>query len=470
MIRATAPKAPIFFRPRLASPRHLEVLDGSTVALLRVFSSTCLEVPIRLFHRIFTTKSVSSSRSGPFRGTKSQMRRSRSYKPYYGLLGSGFQIQIIRLSLNVISLDVIRYEIVGVIMARGGINKAVVQKARHALLARGLNPTIDRIRAEMGNTGSNTTISRYLRELETSEPSAVPARKRLGDQLTSMLESLLDQLLEEGAQIAADAKAEFEIERATSQSLISDLRSELLSSQREVATQQSALEIQAAELQTLQSSLQAEMTRNAGLGQRCGDLEVLIVEKDRQIQSLEEKHVHARGALEHYRESVKEQRDQDQRRHEAQLQESQVEQRKLRESLAVKQDESTRLNRENERLLAESRQQTKALHTQSDQIQTLTAQTQALALAEARAGAIIEHHLSQVTELSGEIKSLNLSAAQATVREAELAKLVAELKARLEQSVITQPKVDEQPSIEQTGQEPQGTPAPTASHSKRKRK
>ncbi|RJX74835.1 DNA-binding protein [Pseudomonas sp. LS-2] len=355
-------------------------------------------------------------------------------------------------------------------MARGGINKAVVQKARHALLARGLNPTIDRIRAEMGNTGSNTTISRYLRELEASEPSAEPTRKRLGDQLTLMLESLLDQLLEEGAKAAADAKAEFEIERAASQSLISDLQSELLSSQRTVAAQQSALEIQAAELQTSQSSLQAELTRNAGLSQRCGDLEVLIVEKDRQIQSLEEKHVHARGALEHYRESVKEQRDQDQRRHESQLHESQVEQRKLRESLAVKQDESTRLNRDNERLLAESRQQTKALHTQSDQIQTLTAQIQTLALVEARAGAIIEHHKSQVTELSGEIKSLNLSAAQATVRETELAKLVAELNARLEKGVTTQPKMDEQPLIEATDQEHQGTPAATASHSKRKRK
>ncbi|MFH7423146.1 DNA-binding protein, partial [Pseudomonas syringae pv. tagetis] len=45
-------------------------------------------------------------------------------------------------------------------MARGGINKAVVQNARHALLVRGINPTIDKVGAELGNTGSNSTISR----------------------------------------------------------------------------------------------------------------------------------------------------------------------------------------------------------------------------------------------------------------------------------------------------------------------
>ncbi len=41
-------------------------------------------------------------------------------------------------------------------MARGGINKAVVQTARLAILARGENPSIDAVRIEMGNTGSKT--------------------------------------------------------------------------------------------------------------------------------------------------------------------------------------------------------------------------------------------------------------------------------------------------------------------------
>jgi len=43
-------------------------------------------------------------------------------------------------------------------MARAGINKALVQRARDALLTRGLSPSIEAVRAELGHTGSKTTI------------------------------------------------------------------------------------------------------------------------------------------------------------------------------------------------------------------------------------------------------------------------------------------------------------------------
>lgn len=49
-------------------------------------------------------------------------------------------------------------------MARGGINKALVHAARDALLGRGLHPSIDLVRVELGNTGSKSTIQRYLKE------------------------------------------------------------------------------------------------------------------------------------------------------------------------------------------------------------------------------------------------------------------------------------------------------------------
>ncbi|WP_236201043.1 DNA-binding protein [Pseudomonas pseudonitroreducens] len=59
-------------------------------------------------------------------------------------------------------------------MARGGINRAVVKIARDALLARGVKPSIDAIRIELGNTGSKTTIIRCLRELEQIEAPCQP--------------------------------------------------------------------------------------------------------------------------------------------------------------------------------------------------------------------------------------------------------------------------------------------------------
>jgi chromosome segregation ATPase len=355
-------------------------------------------------------------------------------------------------------------------MARGGINKALVQKARQALLAKGLYPSIDAVRVELGNTGSKTTISRYLKEIESFDPRPPSSRERMGEELSAMVESLLNRLMEEGDESIEQARSAFDLQRVALEGQIANLQAELTAARRQLDAQQAAIQTQTADLQTTKSSLQAELTRNAGLSQGCTDLEALVGDRDKQIESLEEKHVHARGALEHYRESVKEQRDQDQRRHEAQLHESHVEQRKLRESLAVKQDESTRLNRDNERLLGESRQQAKTLQAQVDQVQTLTAQVQALALAEARAGAIIDHHQAKASELNDELKALHISVAQGASRESELAKLVTDLKVQL-QSAVTARQFPEDSSItvDHPVSQAQDAPVPKGSQTKRKR-
>ncbi|WP_223507736.1 DNA-binding protein [Pseudomonas sp. BF-B-25] len=305
-------------------------------------------------------------------------------------------------------------------MARGGINKAVVQEARQALLARGVNPSIDAVRVELGNTGSKTTISRYLKELEPSSPEPVASRERMGETLNGMLQTLLDQLMEEGQEVISQATAAFDLQRAALENQIIELRSELATAQRNSATQQAAIETQSAELATTQSSLQAELTRNAGLSQRCTDLEALVSDRDKQIHSLEEKHVHARGALEHYRQSVKEQRDQDQRRHESQLHEAQVEKRKLQETLMLKQDDLTRLNRDNERLLGESRQQVKLLHGHESHIQTLTGEIQGLKLAGAKSAGVTEQLQKQITTLRQDVRALNEAATKSSERELEM--------------------------------------------------
>ncbi|WP_397453715.1 DNA-binding protein [Pseudomonas sp. NA-150] len=305
-------------------------------------------------------------------------------------------------------------------MARGGINKAVVQKARQALLAKGLHPSIDAVRVELGNTGSKTTISRYLKEIESFDPRPLSSRERMSEELAAMVESLLDRLMEEGDESIAQAGAAFDLQRSGFEAQVANLQSELTSARRQLDAQQAAIEVQTAELQTNLSSLQSELTRNAGLSQRCSDLEAQVGDRDKQIQSLEEKHVHARGALEHYRESVKEQRDQDQRRHETQLHQAHVEQRKLQETLVLKQDDLTRLNRDNERLLGESRQQVKTLHVHEKRIQTLTEEIQSLKLAEAKFAGVTEQLQEQISTLRLDARAFNEAAALSNERELEL--------------------------------------------------
>lgn len=291
-------------------------------------------------------------------------------------------------------------------MARGGINKAVVERARQALLSKGAYPSIDAVRVELGNTGSKTTIARYLKELDAQAPAEASSRERMGEELKSLVESLLDRLTEEGEEVVAQAQADFDRQRIAWEARLEALELELKSARHQCESQHASLNEQGAQLQTTHSSWQSELTRNAGLSQQCQDLERRVQDKDLQIQSLEEKHVHARAALEHYREAIKEQREQDQRRHEAQLQQIQLEQRKLQETLVIKQDESTRLNRDNERLLGEMRQQARALADQHDQTQRLATELREAQMATAKADGAREQLQEQLAAIKVDSKSL----------------------------------------------------------------
>ena len=328
-------------------------------------------------------------------------------------------------------------------MARGGINKVIVQKARESLLAKGENPSIDAVRVELGNTGSKTTIHRYLKEIEAFDPRPRTSRDRLSDELTELVSRLMERLMEEGGEAISEAQAQFDQQRTESALKLQHVETNLLNLQRQFDVQGVALKAQTNELQTSQTSLQAEITRNARLSQNCSDLEVRVQEKDEQVRSLEEKHLHARDALEHYRNAVKEQREQEQRRHEGQIQQLQVELRQMQQTLIIKQDELTRLNRDNERLLSESRQQVKALGSQEDVVKRMTGEIQSLKLAAAKADGTEESLKEQIVQLRGEVVStrelagqVRLQAADAqarlTVAQSDLDELRAKLSASVE--------------------------------------
>ncbi len=252
-------------------------------------------------------------------------------------------------------------------MARGGINKAVVQTARLAILARGENPSIDAVRIEMGNTGSKTTIHRYLKELDESETRQTITEAPIDDELGELVARLAQRLKEKAQEPIDLALAQFEQHKSALLTQLETLQGAHDQLQQQFDIQAAALAEESAALQTAGTSLQTEQTRNAGLSQACSDYELRLKDKDEQIRSLEDKHLHARDALEHYRNAVKEQREQEQRRHEGQLQQVQAELRQAQQSALVRQDEITQLHRDNERLLIEHRVTAKELNALQEQ-------------------------------------------------------------------------------------------------------
>ncbi|MBD8148327.1 DNA-binding protein [Pseudomonas fluorescens] len=331
-------------------------------------------------------------------------------------------------------------------MARGGINKAVVQTARLAILARGENPSIDAVRIEMGNTGSKTTIHRYLKELDESETRQTITEAPIDDELGELVARLAQRLKEKAQEPIDLALAQFEQHKSALLTQLETLQQAHDQLQHQFDIQAAALAEESAALQTASTSLQTEQTRNAGLSQACGDYELRIKDKDEQIRSLEDKHLHARDALEHYRNAVKEQREQEQRRHEGQLQQVQAELRQAQQSALVRQDEITQLHRDNERLLIEHRVTAKDLSALQEQLRkdqalqlklnekisqvdserTLLQERLRVALLESqsRQAALTEHQQANkaleldLIKAQASIKALRLAAVAATAPEA----------------------------------------------------
>ncbi|SDG38980.1 replication region DNA-binding N-term [Pseudomonas benzenivorans] len=282
-------------------------------------------------------------------------------------------------------------------MARGGINKAIVQKARNALLTRGVHPSIDAVRIELGNTGSKTTIHRYLKELESVEQAI--SSDALSAPLTGLIEQLLGQLKAEAQQSVAQAHEALLRERAAVQQQTAVL--EVKMRDLELKCTDLALELQASQKLIIQEQQQRQAVEadNVQISQSRQDLEVRLRERDERIKSLEKMHQHTRDALEHYRQANKVQREQEQRRQEAQTSQLQAEIRQLRQMLILKQDELTQLNRDNERLLTEARHLQKEQHEQQKLVLQRT-----LALEELQSALTYSEHLNEA--LGQECKTL----------------------------------------------------------------
>jgi len=79
-------------------------------------------------------------------------------------------------------------------MARTGLTKSQVRQARDDLLAAGRHPSVDAVRHALGDSGSKSTIHKYLKELQAEEGAGTPGLRRVDT--GRALQGLVDQLAE----------------------------------------------------------------------------------------------------------------------------------------------------------------------------------------------------------------------------------------------------------------------------------
>lgn len=264
-------------------------------------------------------------------------------------------------------------------MARAGLNKYLVQQARDAIRARGQHPSLDAVRIELGNTGSKTTIHRYLKELEEEEGTRLDDAGLLSDTLKDLVSRLAARLHEEAHAIVEQAANQHTAQIQQLQATLREQQLLLTKADDDHQTTLGMLDAEHRGHKTTIAALEQERLRTQRLDEQVRGLETRLQEGEAHRKSLEEKHHHAREALEHYRQSVKEQRDQDQRRHEAQVQQVQAELRQLQQTLVVKQGEITQLNHDNGALVTERRElqrQMQLLERQTAQLEHTLKTTQ----------------------------------------------------------------------------------------------
>lgn len=311
-------------------------------------------------------------------------------------------------------------------MARTGIYKSEVLRARDKLLALGRYPSIDSVRQELGNTGSKATIHRYLKEIEEEEGGMPGSKVVIGDALQDLVARLSERLrLEADARIEeltiqhAHELAEQRQAHEKTQGEAAELRKALEKTQGELVEEQ-------ARQQRTANRLHQAVTAHATVTQQVSDLGDRLRAEAEHRQSLEEKHTHAREALEHFRTASKEQREQDQRQHEQQVQYLQGEIKSLRNSLVHAQHEAASSKEVSARLASDLAQSERSLSEVKAELQQLRHAKSELASAN-----------QQVEKLGRQVVTLQAQVDQLQTLKAEL-----ETEQSSSQDIIHQLQVD----------------------------
>ncbi|MBL8450599.1 MAG: DNA-binding protein [Dechloromonas sp.] len=273
-------------------------------------------------------------------------------------------------------------------MARGGIYKSEVLRARDKLVAMGRYPSIDAIRTELGDTGSKATIHRYLKEIEEEEGGGVGKKVAASEAIQDLVARLAARLHEEADTRIAEGVARHVALAQQQSDAAAGLRKEAEAFRLELERTQQALADEQARHRETAETLRRETLTRTQLAQQVSDLQDRVAVGEQHRQSLEDKHQHARDALKHFRQSAKEQREQELRQHEQQVQYLQGELRAVNRTLATKQEEVVRHQQESHRSTTELARTQSDLQQARSELRALTQVKEQVASTEQRADEI----------------------------------------------------------------------------------
>jgi chromosome segregation ATPase len=171
-------------------------------------------------------------------------------------------------------------------MARIGLLKSDVEKARDSLRAQSQYPSVDAVRIALGNTGSKSTIHKYLKELDDEQGGDV------GKANESTLSDALHDLV---ARLAARLQAEADDKLDTAQAALRAREQQTLEAQRQLESELRTAREQGTRLQAeLRQQRLAFNVKQDEFAQLSKENSRLATELAHTKQSLYEQLTHAR--------------------------------------------------------------------------------------------------------------------------------------------------------------------------------
>ncbi|WP_044872695.1 DNA-binding protein [Pseudomonas sp. LFM046] len=197
------------------------------------------------------------------------------------------------------------------------------------------------------------TVTQLLKKLTATDSGRPAAAPTLAEELTDLIGLLAERLRQDAEEAVAQEQEVLALERRNLQTRVhgAEGREQLLQARIENVT--SELDAARQVLQLEHELRQQTETALARLEEIQLNQATLREEHERRIQALEGRNQTERDRLDHYLRSSLFLQSQDIRYQEGQVKDLQREIRQLREALSNKQDDLTRLNRDNERLVSE---------------------------------------------------------------------------------------------------------------------
>lgn len=202
-------------------------------------------------------------------------------------------------------------------MARAGILYSQVAATATRLFEKGENPTVDKVRQALGNTGSKSTIAPLLKRWKTEHAGQVPeSQSGLPVELINAVKHIYEQAQQEAAQKIEiiqeemdDLQAQCDEERAEAQQLAG-------AQKQQIDTLASTLSAKEEAHEALIAAHNAAKIDIARLEADASGLQLRLGDRQEEIKGLQQQLQQARTQYEHYQQAMIAQRDEEQRRFE----------------------------------------------------------------------------------------------------------------------------------------------------------